>query len=62
MADITLTLTEDEAEWLAAVFGLVMEISRKWDDRTANDTGNRLLAKLNMARLKLDWDAERASA
>src|SRR5262245_48205663 len=50
--EVKLELTEDEAEWLAACLGLVMQISRHWDSRTAQDLGNRLLAKLTLARVQ----------
>ena len=53
---ITLHLTEAEAEWLTAVMGLVMEISRKWDDR--NDLAGAVSVKLSVARLKLDVDRD----
>lgn len=49
---VTLELTEEEAEWLAACLGLVMQISRHWDNRTANDVANRMLAKLTLARVQ----------
>jgi len=58
---IKLDLTDNEAEWLAAVLGLVMEIGRKWDNRTADDVGNRLLAKLSLARID-EMQAQRDDA
>lgn len=44
-------LTTEEAEWLQSVLGLVMRLSRKWDDLTGTDHGNRIQAKLTMARI-----------
>ena len=44
-------LTDDEAEWLVACLGLVMHLARHWDNRTATDHGNRILAKLTLAHI-----------
>ena len=49
---VPLELTEEEAEWMAACLGLVMQIARHWDNRTANDVANRMLAKLTLARVQ----------
>jgi hypothetical protein len=54
--DIDLHLTEDEAEWLTAVMGLVMELARHWDDRTAKDMGNAFTVKLGLAKLNAHHD------
>jgi hypothetical protein len=51
---LKLELTDEEAEWLAACLGMVMHIARHWDSRTATDHGNRLLAKLTLARIVAD--------
>ena len=51
---IKLELTDAEAEWLAACLGMVMHLARHWDNRTATDHGNRLLAKLTLARIVAD--------
>ncbi len=51
LSSIKIELTEEEADWLAACLGLVMEIARHWDNRTATDVGNRLLAKLTLAKV-----------
>jgi hypothetical protein len=51
VSSIKIELTEEETDWLAACLGLVMEIARHWDNRTATDVGNRLLAKLTLAKV-----------
>jgi hypothetical protein len=51
--NVTLELTEDEAEWLSACMGMVMQISGHWASRTADDTANAVLNKLNLAALEM---------
>jgi len=57
VSGIVIQLTSDEAEWLVAVLGLVMQLARKWDGNIATDYGNHLLAVLNLARIR---EADRA--
>ena len=64
---VTLELSEEEAEWLAACLGLVMQLSRHWDNlsrskrisvvgayevENVTDLSNRILAKLTLARVQ----------
>ena len=53
---VTLELTDAEAEWLAACLGLVMQLSRHWDnlDTHAPELANAVSAKLTYARLAFD--------
>lgn len=49
---VTLELTEEEAEWLSACMGFVVQIARHWDNRTPIDLSNRVWAKLTLARVQ----------
>ena len=53
---VVLELSYDEAEWLTAVMGLVMQLARHWDDRTSNDVAGRVSVRLGLARLTADVD------
>jgi hypothetical protein len=48
---IVIELSEAEAEWLSACMGLVLQLARHWDDRTANDMSNRVATKIALGRL-----------
>lgn len=52
MTTVNLELTEEESEWLAACLGLVMQLSRHWDNRSATDLSNHIFAKLTLARVQ----------
>jgi len=48
---VSINLSQDEADWLIACLGLVMQISRHWDNSVTQDYGNAVLAKTNLAIL-----------
>ena len=51
MTEVKLVLNENEAEWLAACMGMVMQLSRHWDSSISLDYGNAILAKTTLARI-----------